>query len=246
MPSTFQWPNQKRAALSLSFDDARLTQADGGFALLHSLGVKATFYVSFGALDQRLDQWKSAIELGHEIGNHTVTHPCSANFPWARKNALEDYTLDRIEREMLDANDRIKSKLGVTPTTFAYPCGQKFVGRGEQNRSYVPLVAKHFKVGRGFRDEMPNDPEFCDPAQILGVDSDGSTFDELLPLINDTVARGGWLVLAGHEIGAEGRQTTLVDTITRICHYALDDRNGIWIDTVDAVTSHMLKMRGKP
>jgi peptidoglycan-N-acetylglucosamine deacetylase len=221
MASTFQWPNGKRAAISLSFDDARLSQPDKGFALLHSFGVKATFYVSFGSLEKRLDQWKSAIEMGHEIGNHSVTHPCSGNFPWARPNALEDYTLERIEKEMTDANDRIKSLLGVSPTTFAYPCGQKFVGRAEQTKSYVPLVAKHFKAGRGFRDEMPNDPAFCDPAQLFGVDADNTPFDELMEVVNQTISRNGWLVLAGHEIGTEGPQTVRLDTLSRLCQYCL-------------------------
>jgi peptidoglycan/xylan/chitin deacetylase (PgdA/CDA1 family) len=189
MASSFQWPNGKRCAVSLSFDDARLSQPDKGFALLHSFGVRATFFVSFGSLEQRLDQWKLAIEQGHEIGNHSLTHPCSGNFPWGRANALENYTLERMEKEMTDANERIKSLLGVTPRTFAYPCGQKFVGRGEQTRSYVPVVAKHFKVGRGFRDEVPNDPVWFDPAQACGVDLDNMPFKDLQPLIHQTVER---------------------------------------------------------
>jgi peptidoglycan/xylan/chitin deacetylase (PgdA/CDA1 family) len=243
MASSFQWPSGKRAAVSLSFDDARLSQPDKGFALLHSFGVRATFFVSFGSLEQRLDQWKLAIEQGHEIGNHSLTHPCSGNFPWGRANALENYTLDRMEKEMTDANERIKSLLGVTPTTFAYPCGQKFVGRGEQTRSYVPLVAKHFKVGRGFRDEVPNDPAWCDPAQAFGVDLDNMPSNELLPLIHETVERGAWLILAGHEMGTEGPQTSLLDTIARLCQQCAEEKNGIWLDTVDRIGSHVIDQR---
>jgi peptidoglycan/xylan/chitin deacetylase (PgdA/CDA1 family) len=242
MPPSFTWPNGKRAAISLSFDDARLSQPDKGFALLHSFGVKATFYVSFGSLEQRLDQWKQAIDEGHEIGNHSTTHPCSGNFPWGHSNALEDYTLERMEKEMTDANERIRSLLGVTPTTFAYPCGQKFVGRGAQTKSYVPLVAKHFVVGRGFRDEVPNDPGYCDPAQAFGVDMDNVSFDDLLGVINQTVARGGWLILAGHEIGDEGPQTTLLDTLSRLCRHCAQE-NGIWLDTVDRIGSHIIASR---
>ena len=243
MDSSFQWPDNKRAAISLSFDDARLSQCDKGFALLASFGVKATFYVSFGALDKRLDQWKLAIEQGHEIGNHTVTHPCTANFPWGRSNALEEYTLERMEKELTGANERIQSLLGVTPTTFAYPCGQKFVGRGEQARSYVPLVAKHFKVGRGFRDEVPNDPAYCDPAQALGVDVDNRSFDDLLPLVKQTIERGGWLILAGHEIGDAGPQTTLRDTLARLCEFCAEEKSGLWLDAVDRVGSHVIASR---
>jgi peptidoglycan/xylan/chitin deacetylase (PgdA/CDA1 family) len=42
---SFSWPEGKRAAVSLSFDDARLSQIDTGLALFRRLGVKATFYV---------------------------------------------------------------------------------------------------------------------------------------------------------------------------------------------------------
>ena len=42
----FKWPPGKRAAISLSFDDARLSQIDNGIALLEKYGIKATFFVS--------------------------------------------------------------------------------------------------------------------------------------------------------------------------------------------------------
>ena len=38
---------------------------------------------------ERLEGWKKAVADGHEIGNYTLLHPCSANFRWHRK-ALED------------------------------------------------------------------------------------------------------------------------------------------------------------
>jgi hypothetical protein len=41
----FEWPNGKKAAISLSFDDGRSSQVQGGTALLDQFGVKATFYV---------------------------------------------------------------------------------------------------------------------------------------------------------------------------------------------------------
>ena len=41
----FAWPEGKRAAVSLSFDDARASQVDTGTALLNRYDVKATFLV---------------------------------------------------------------------------------------------------------------------------------------------------------------------------------------------------------
>jgi peptidoglycan/xylan/chitin deacetylase (PgdA/CDA1 family) len=236
------WPNGARAAVSLSFDDARLSQPDRGFKFLDKLKVQATFYVSIGSMTQRLDAWKRAAAAGHEIGNHSMTHPCSGNYEWARKNALEDYTLERLSHDIEQADIEIQRHLGLRATTFAYPCGQKFIGRGEATQSYVPLIAKRFKIGRGYNDTMMNDPEFFDPAQALGVNMDSKTFDEIKPDLDATLKRSGWLLLAGHEMG-EGQafQTTMLATIEAIAGFCKE--NNVWLDTVDHVATHVLSQR---
>src|SRR5690349_2574380 len=70
------WPNGAKVAISLSFDDARLSQPDAGIPMLDSFGVKATFYLNPGPMKERLEGWKKAVAAGHEIGNHSTTHPC--------------------------------------------------------------------------------------------------------------------------------------------------------------------------
>ena len=55
---SFKWPEGKRVALSLSFDDARASQVEGGTALLDRVGVKATFYVVPSSVEKKLDRWK--------------------------------------------------------------------------------------------------------------------------------------------------------------------------------------------
>ena len=241
----FRWPEGKRAAISLSFDDARLSQVDRGLRILDAHSVKATFYVVPDSVQKRLAGWKKAVVNGHEIGNHTVIHPCSGNFSWSRKKALENYTLKDMERELDEANAAIERLLGVRPTTFAYPCGQKFVGRGRDVKSYVPLIAKRFIVGRGAFDEVGNDPAFCDLAQATGVDLDGLHFEQAKQLIDQAAGEGRWLVFFGHEIGESGRQTTMASTLEGICQYAQDPANGLWIDTVEAVGGYILKQRGR-
>jgi peptidoglycan-N-acetylglucosamine deacetylase len=238
-----QWPHSARAAVSLSFDDARPSQVACGLAALDAHNLKATFYVTINAMKQHLDAWKRAAATGHEIGNHTLTHPCSGNYEFARNNALEDYTLDRMQSDIQAADDEIQKLLGIRATTFAYPCGQKFVGRGEHLQSYVPLVAKRFKIGRGFNDTTANDPAFFDTAQTLGVDMDMKTFADLKPLFDLALQQQSWLVLVGHDIGPDPlRQTTLLKTIDDIARSCAE--SGIWLDTVDAVASHILTARG--
>jgi peptidoglycan/xylan/chitin deacetylase (PgdA/CDA1 family) len=238
-PAAFAWPEGKRAALSLSFDDARTSQVDTGLALFDRFGTKATFYVSPLTVEERLAGWKRAVAAGHEIGNHALSHPCTGNFSWSRKNALEDYTLDEMRLELTGASQRIEALLGVVPEVFAYPCGQTFVGRGTGTRSYVPLVAELFVSGRGWLDEGPNDPAFVDLAQVTGMELDGKTFEALLPLLEQVRADGRWLVLAGHEIGREGRQSTQVATLEKLLRYAQDPANGLWLAPVGTVARHI-------
>ncbi len=239
----FRWPEGKRAAISLTFDDARHTQITNGIPLLDEYDTKATFYVSLGRLEERLDAWKAAAAGGHEIGNHTLTHPCSGNFSFIDDRALEDYTLDRMRAELAESNATIERLLDVTPVSFAYPCGQKYVGRGRNLKSYVPLIAEHFLSGRGWMDEWANDPAFCDMAQLMGMELDGKDFEQIKQVIDRTLANGGWLVLAGHEMADDGRQTTQLATLRALCEYARDPANGLWLDTVEAITRHIHKQR---
>ncbi|RZJ84001.1 MAG: hypothetical protein EOO20_21820, partial [Chryseobacterium sp.] len=50
----------------------------------------------------------------------------------------------RTGARVIASSKAIKDELGVTATLFAYPCGQKYIGRGKDLKSYVPLIAEMF------------------------------------------------------------------------------------------------------
>jgi peptidoglycan/xylan/chitin deacetylase (PgdA/CDA1 family) len=238
------WPRDKRAGLSLTFDDARPSQVDRGTPVLDRYGIKATFYALPSMLRYRPQGWKEAVAAGHELGNHTVSHPCSRNFPFSRENALEDYTLESLEEELIQASEALEMFTGQRPTSFAYPCGQRFVGRGKATRSYVPLVAEHFLVGRGFPDETPNDPLRCDMAQVSGVAADVMDFEQLRMAIDSALEGGMWLVLVAHDVASELRpQAITTDALEEVCRH-VSRLPELWTDTVSAVGSHLLQERG--
>jgi peptidoglycan/xylan/chitin deacetylase (PgdA/CDA1 family) len=237
--SSYTWPEGKRVALSLTFDDARLSQVDKGTSLLNQYNVKATFYVIPASVKQRLDGWKKAVASGHEIGNHSLSHPCTGNFPWSRQKALEDYTLEKMRAELREANRTIQELLGVTPEVFAYPCGQTFVGRGVQTKSYVPVVAELFLSGRLWLSEGPNDPGFCDLAQLTGIEMDGKTFEQIRPLLEKAKETGQWVVLAGHEMRDAGDQTTRLSMLKDLLEYARNPANGIWMAPVGTIAKYI-------
>jgi len=189
-PELFSWPENIRAGVSLSFDDARASQVTVAAPVLDRHDVKATFYVSIDPMKEHVESWKQIAAAGHEIGNHTNKHVCSGNFPWNAELVLEEYSLDEMETDILDAQATLKDLLDVVPSTFAYPCGDTFVGTGGNRQSYVPLVAKHFLAARGFLDEHMNDPSGCDLAKLSGTEGDRLTFEEMLRLTEQAASEG--------------------------------------------------------
>lgn len=241
--ASFSWPGGKRTAISFTFDDARASQVNGGTALLDKYGVKATFFVLPDGVEKQLQGWKKAVASGHEIGNHSNTHPCSSNFAFSRKNALEDKTLEQLRNDLTEGNKRVQKLLGVTPEVFAYPCGNTFVGRGVNTKSYVPLVAEIFLLGRTWSDEEPNDPLYSDFAQLTCIDMDGKTFEQLLPVLERAKANGLWIVFGGHEMAESGDQTTRLSTVKKLIDYTQDPANGVWVAPAGEVAKYVLKQR---
>jgi len=235
----FPWPDNTQCAVSLTFDDARLSQIEKGMPLLDKYNIKATFYISPDNCLHYLDEWKKAAASGHEIGNHTFTHPCTGNYAFSRNNALENYTPERMASDIDKANEFIEEHFGQPAASFAYPCGQKFVGRGEKCRSYVPLVANRFKAGRSWLDEDSNDPWFCDTSRLLAMEADGKSFQQLKELILAARQEGRWIIFAGHEMQESGAQTTLLASLDSLCQFMKDPANGIWVDTVEHIATYV-------
>ncbi len=237
----FPWPEGKRMALSLSFDDARSSNPTGA-AMLHEYGVQATFYVIPDRVRDNLPGWEAAVKWGHELANHSVYHPCSGNFGWPRF-ALEDYSLDRMRRELSRANQEIEEMLGVKMISYAYPCGQTTLGKGTKSQSFIPLISEMFVTGRLWLSEAPVDPWYCDMAALTGMKMDNKSFDEILPIIEAASKKGQWLILAGHETADEGSQATYLSMLRQLCAYANDPTNGIWIAPVGTVGQYVAEKR---
>ena len=233
-------PNGAGVALSLTFDDARDSQLDIAVPILDDAhGIRATFFVLPPPVSRRQSDWQTVLRNGHEIGNHSATHPCSANFAFSRTNALEDYSLERMEAEIDEASAGIERLLGVRPQSFAYPCGQSFVGRGEGRTSYVPLVARRFPAARGYGSETSNDPLRCDFTHLEAFTIDGRSPEELVGLVDHAGVTGRWVIMAGHDVGQGGEQTVLVDALEALCHRVAQPDG--WAAAVAEVAKYLLQ-----
>lgn len=241
--SPFVWPEGKRGAISFSFDDTRESQIDTGIPMLEEFGFKGTFYASLWNCEKRVDDWAKALADGHEIGNHTMTHPGSDNYGWSER-CNERMTLADMEQEMLDAQDALEKLFRIRPVGFAYPCWHTWVGAGENHQSTVPLVAKHFRFGRGWGTQG-NRPQVCDRANLMGVSMDGvEAYDtDMQDTLKRTVEDGRWLILTGHEVGGNmlKRHTTPIATLRWLCEFARE--NNLWVDTVERIGNYVLEQR---
>lgn len=235
------YPNQARNAVSLSFDDARVSQADVGLPLLARYQVKATFYLLPVFAKERLPQWQAALKSGHEIGNHTLSHLCTGNFQWLRdKDAgLEQADLAFIANDLDQSQAFFEKELGIRPKHFAYPCGQTFVGRGKEVKSYVPLIAERFSTGRTWNDETANLPDYTDFAQLRTLPIDNKSFAEIKAMLEAQRETNKWLILAGHDIGSEGTFTTRTEALEQLIQYLQDPANGYWLAPVGQVAAHL-------
>ena len=197
-----------------------------------------------GAIRADLEKWRAAVQAGHEIGNHTLTHPCHRTTRWTLRKPLEKFTLEEIEKdEILRANSRLCDMLGVLPESFAYPCGHTEIGPDGARRSYIPLVERHFLAGRGYRGECAENPATCDLSHVKAVPVDDCGVDRLMKLIQESGEAGGWLILAGHHAGARGPGTVDAALLEILCNMAKERESGIWMDSIANVSRYIRQQR---
>jgi len=190
-------------AVSLTFDDGRASQLDKAIPMMEEAGVRGTFYLCPRGEHWRreLAPWAAVAQRGHEIGNHSISHTCTSNL-WGGRGGLEDKTIGELQSDILGAQERLAVLAPHQKQwTFAYPCYNTHVGRGEGRQSYVPLIARHFLAGRiGCEFGFANFPDVVDLACVAGSDAQRMSGFEMIGLVEELTARGQWVVLVFHEI----------------------------------------------
>src|SRR5688572_31370093 len=100
------WPGGALCAVSLTYDDGLASHIENAAPALRKSKLRATFYPS-GLRSHAAANgpaWSLLIKDGHEIGSHSMEHPCTKTMSFVRKGfAIEDYDLARMGKELSDS-----------------------------------------------------------------------------------------------------------------------------------------------
>jgi len=220
----------KRCAVVLTYDDALAVDLDNAIPVLDSLGLKATFYLSgySGTLNTRLKDWRAVAAEGHELGNHTLFHPCTGSLTGrgfvTRDYDLDNYSVRRITDEITMTNAFLKAIDGKTERTFAYPCGDTKI----HDTSYIIPVQNEFVAARGTQSEMPA-INTIDLNNIGCYAINGQSGDELIALVKQAMQKGSLLVFLFHGVGGGHSLNVSLAAHSQLLHFLRQNEKDIWI-----------------
>lgn len=241
------FPNQQIAAISLTYDDGSHEHLDHAIPDLEQHGLRGTFYIPTGKCPTwpaRIDEWRAAATRGHELGNHTVYHPCSERHNWIPKGkGLESHTLESIEAEMTEASRQLQLAANGAIQTFAYPCGEDFVT--PQRVSFRHVVGRIFLASRGGGGaDAVNDPATVDLHHTVswGIPPEPDA-QELIDYVDRTIARRGWGVLMFHGVGGGHRLNVSQETHQRVVAHIASLEQSLWCDTFANVAAYIQQRR---
>ncbi|RLE88434.1 MAG: hypothetical protein DRJ49_05025 [Thermoprotei archaeon] len=242
-----KWFKGYRCALSLTFDDGLRSQLNVAVPLLDRYEFNATFYICPSGDDwkNRFRSWSDVASIGHEIGNHTLSHPCPCNpSENPRGHCLENMTLQEIERDILVAQARIEEIAPRKSYTFAYPCYETEVGRGIERRSYVPIVAKYFIAARAGCElsVCANSPKTCDLYKLLSWRVERTKGDTLIGLTIRALIERRWIIFTFHGID-EGHLPVSKYDLEMFLEFLSTYDDEIWIAPVCEIAEHIIKIR---
>lgn len=191
----------KKCAVVLTYDDAIDQHLDNAVPLLDSLGLKATFYVTaFSAsMQARLDDWRKLAANGHELGNHTLYHPCigGKGREWVKTEYdMNNYTVQRMLDETRMTNLFLKALDGKTKRTFAFTCGDMKIG----DSSFINAMKNDFVAARAVRNELHKINE----VDLYSVDCyvvNGETAEQMIGWVKKAMETNSLLVVLFHGVG---------------------------------------------
>ena len=217
-----KYKDNKRAAASYTFDDGYSTSTNIA-SIFEKLGLRATFYIIPGVIPaDGWSMWQTLAGKGHEIGNHSMTHPDFVN------TVMSD---EQLDTEINGAQKLIQQKLGTPPQTFAFPYHLY------TDRALKIAQQNHLAVRKMNLDDPGYQFAFFDTDH--GTDLAG-TLVTVNRQLDEVIKAGGWFVAGGHGIDGDGWSPVTTDFLQKHLSYAAQYSSTLWTDTFANVSRYRL------
>jgi len=201
----------QKAIICLTYDDGLQSQLTTAIPQLDSAGLHGTFFLNsiegsteiLGQGSPALFGWRKASQNGHELGNHTLFHPCLEKFGWQKEIALEGYSMDELLMEIRLANsyleqiDRKKKQ-----RSFAYPCNNTAIRGVDYSSKIRELNLVRFARGGGDQSSLVSDLKTINFMQVPSWHvMQGTPLSELIEFAEKVKKTNGLGIYQFHGIG---------------------------------------------
>ncbi len=213
-------PTWTEGMMTFTFDDAWNSQYTNVLPVLEAANIKATFYTTSGVIQNSEPGFMTPAQVleisqrGHEIGDHTITHPY-----------LTQLTNTQIVSEITNSKIYLENLTGTKITTFAYPYG-------DYNDTVVNLIKT---AGYTNARDVINTPLVSTTTDKYKLNSacvvNSTPFSTIKKYIDDAKAQKKWFIICIHQVDTSGGEYSMTPTFFKqIVDYATS--TGIKILTI--------------
>lgn len=196
----FKWPEGKKAAVVFTYDDGLDGHLDVAVPQLDEFGFKGTFYCTGNSqsLYNRTDEWRAIAKNGHELGNHTLFHPCDGEkFDWVKPEYdLNKYTKEQLLAELKTANTLLKAIDGKTERSFGFTCGDYIAG----GKDFTDDIKEIFVAAR-CDGPVPKSMENYKTYKATSWGVSNPSAEELIAYLEEVKTKGTIAVFMFHSVG---------------------------------------------
>jgi peptidoglycan/xylan/chitin deacetylase (PgdA/CDA1 family) len=239
------WPGNKKAAIVLTYDDALRSQLDVAIPQLDKANLKGTFFLNGKMTEKEVARWRAASKEGHELGNHSIFHPCSSSILKTDAHyALESYTIETLLREISVMNNFLYAIDNKTaPRSYSYPCSESVVeGVDYADALKRSGLIRYARTG-GDQRSVVTDFRKLDPYQVPSwgfLDKpDGATLIDFVKRVRQAEGMG---VLQFHGVGGDYLEVS-AQAHEQLLEYLRGHQDEIWVGTFHEVMDYVTAKR---
>lgn len=237
------FPDGRRAAVCLTYDDALPCHRALVAPALAAHGLRGTFFVpaAYGDLHEQVAAWRAVAAAGHELGNHSCFHPCRARDGAAWPDPAYDlrrYSRRRIADELRLADRVLRLVDGRERRAFAATCGHLACGPDGAEEDFTDDLRPYTTLVRSGRAGVQ--PLGVPPFVAGAIGCDGRSAAEVIAELEPLLDGGGWALVLAHGVG-RGTHSLFIeaDEHARLLEWLGARRERIWGATVSALVERL-------